>query len=121
MLFLVIAQEPDEFDQWLARQAAPAVEPSSPSARAGAEAFVRVGCSSCHAVRGTVAEGERGPDLTHFASRRTLGAGILPNERGQLAGWIANAQGPKPGALMPPSTLTSEELLAIVDYLESLE
>lgn len=121
MRFLVVAQEPDEFVRWLAEQAEPAAEPATDAARRGREAFAAVGCAACHRVRGTDAEGDLGPDLTHLASRRTLGAATLPNDRGQLGGWIADPQAVKPGNLMPPTALTAEQLLDLIEYLEGLE
>ena len=54
--------------------------------------------------------------------RRTLGAGILPNNRGTLAGWIADSQGIKPGNRMPSyPVLTGQDLRAVSAYLESLK
>jgi cytochrome c oxidase subunit 2 len=61
-----------------------------------------------------------GPDLTHLASRKTIAAGTLPNTRGHLAGWILNPQNVKPGSKMPPTLLASEDLHALVAYLETL-
>jgi cytochrome c oxidase subunit II len=120
MQFLVIAQPPDEFDAWLAHQAAPAAEPANEQAERGRVAFAETGCASCHTVRGTDADGDIGPDLTHLADRSTLGAATIPNTRGHLAGWITDPQSIKPGNLMPPSPLTSEQLLDLVEYLEGL-
>jgi ferredoxin len=34
---------------------------------------------NCHAIKGTIASAQIGPDLTHFASRKQLGAGIVAN------------------------------------------
>ncbi|MEZ5234186.1 MAG: cytochrome c oxidase subunit II [Acidimicrobiales bacterium] len=117
----VVAEPLDRFEAWVARQAEPAAAPEPGSrAEAGAEVFVEAGCAACHTVRGTGAAGELGPDLTHVADRLYLGAGTLRNDRGQLAGWVANPHASKPGALMPPSSLEPEELLAVVDYLETL-
>jgi cytochrome c oxidase subunit 2 len=73
-------------------------------------------------VRGTQAAGLLGPDLTHLASRRSIGAGLLPNNAGALAGWIASNQHLKPGNLMPAfQSFSGEELRALADYLGSLE
>lgn len=121
MRFLVIAMEPDDFDAWLEAETAPAAAPTTEEAERGAQVFVDVGCASCHAVRGTDAVGDLGPDLTHLASRRTLGAATLPNERGHLAGWITDPQATKPGNLMPPTPLDADELLDLLAYLEGLE
>jgi cytochrome c oxidase subunit II len=120
MRFLVIAQEPDEFEGWLESQAEPAAEPATAAAQRGEEAFAEVGCAACHTVRGTDAEGDVGPDLTHLATRRTLGAATLRNDRGQLGGWITDPQAVKPGNLMPPAALTSDQLLDLIEYLEGL-
>jgi cytochrome c oxidase subunit 2 len=65
--------------------------------------------------------GQMGPDLTHLASRRTLAAGTLANTPGNLAGWIANAQGIKPGNDMPTMTLPPGDLQALVAWLETLQ
>ena len=60
-----------------------------------------------------------GPDLTFVGARRTLGAGILPNNHGTLMGWIGDSQAIKPGNRMPPfSMLTSEQLDSLARYLE---
>lgn len=121
MQLLVIAEAPDDFDAWAAAQAADAVPPTTPEERAGAAAFTDVGCASCHRIRGTDASGAVGPDLTHVASRRTLGAVTVDNDRGHLGGWIANSQTIKPGNLMPPMVLEADQLNALIAYLESLE
>ncbi len=120
MRVLVFADRPDDFDAWWAAEAADATPPTSEESERGAIAFAEVGCASCHAVRGTDADGELGPDLTHIASRTTLGAGTVDNDRGHLAGWIANAQGVKPGAHMPPIPLTAQQIQDLLDYLEDL-
>ena len=95
-------------------------DPASDSlARAGQAVFV-ANCGACHAVRGSDALGRVGPDLTHVASRATIAGGILPNTTGNLAGWVANAQGVKPGARMPTLPLPPDDLLAVVHYLQTL-
>jgi cytochrome c oxidase subunit 2 len=121
MLFVVVADPPEEFETWLAGQQQPAAEPDDPLQQQGQEIFFQLNCDECHAIEGTEAVGELGPDLTHLASRRTLAAGILPNTRGHLAGWITNPQNIKPGNLMPASMLDGEELHALLAYLENLE
>lgn len=121
MRFLVIAHEPEDFEAWLANETADAAEPATEAAERGSDVFVDVGCAACHSVRGTDAVGDLGPDLTHLASRRTLGAGTLPNERGHLGGWITDPQATKPGNLMPPTPLSGQELLDLIEYLEGLE
>jgi cytochrome c oxidase subunit 2 len=83
---------------------------------------MRSGCADCHSVRGTLAGGTTGPDLTHVGSRRSLGAGILRNHAGTMAGWIADPQTVKPGNLMPVTrSLDGEELRALAAWLGSLQ
>lgn len=118
MGFVVVAHAEADFEAWRARQAAPA----APSALPGAAAFGASGCGACHTIRGTEANGLAGPDLTHVGSRQTLGAGILPNNQGTMAGWIADSQGIKPGNRMPSyPVLTGRELRDLASYLDSLK
>ena len=77
-------------------------------------------CPLCHTIQGTPANGKTAPDLTHFASRRSIAAGTVPNRRGFLGGWILDAQHIKPGSQMPSMTLEQGELEPLIDYLESL-
>jgi cytochrome c oxidase subunit 2 len=122
MAFYVVAVPEEAFRQWLARQAAPAIEPTDPFLEQGRRAFLRQGCGTCHTVRGTPAAGTLGPDLTHVGSRLSLAAGRLNNHAGTLAGWIADSQTIKPGNLMPAMNVFSgEELRAVAAYLESLK
>lgn len=121
MAFVVRALPASDWQEWLRREAAPAAEPLAEEARRGREVFIASGCGSCHAVRGHGAEGGIAPDLTHFASRQTIGAGILPNTRSALTGWIAATQQIKPGANMPNfNGLSGPDLHALAAYLEEL-
>jgi cytochrome c oxidase subunit 2 len=87
----------------------------------GQQVFLSTRCAMCHAIRGTDAGSHVGPDLTHLASRRTIAAGTLPNIRGALGGWVLDPQSIKPGAYMPPNQLKTDELHALLSYLESLK
>jgi cytochrome c oxidase subunit 2 len=121
MIFFVTAEPRVELDHWLATQSQPAATPAPGSIEAaGARAFMELPCASCHTIAGTGASGTLGPDLTHFASRTTIGAGTVPNARGFLGGWIADAQSTKPGNLMPPIPMTPEQLNGLIAYLETL-
>jgi len=121
MLFLVIAQEPAAFGNWLAQQQQPAATAQTASEQAGESFFMQTPCAQCHAIAGTEAAGRLGPDLTHFASRREIGAGTLDNSRSNLADWLINPQTRKSGNLMPATTLSEDELNALLDYLMVLE
>jgi cytochrome c oxidase subunit 2 len=121
MALEVVAEQPAKFYEWMQRQRQPAPEPSSEMARRGREIFLKGPCVMCHKISGTPAGGSVGPDLTHVAGRRTIAAATLPNNRGNLAGWIANAQGVKPGSQMPRMNLSAGELEALLSYLETLQ
>ncbi len=122
MAFYVIAQKPGDYEAWLADQVKESVEPGVGSIeQQGQQAFLGSACTYCHTIRGTNASGKLGPDLTHIASRMTIGSGILPNTRGNLAGWIINSQGLKPENRMPPMDLTSDQLQAMLDYFATLK
>ena len=75
----------------------------------------------CHAISGTQAGSNIGPNLTHVASRQTIGAATLPNVRDHLAQWVVDSQKIKPGNRMPPNNVSPEDLQALLDYLQSLK
>ncbi|MEW6704799.1 MAG: c-type cytochrome [Pseudomonadota bacterium] len=120
MALPVVAMPAADFERWLAAQARPA--PPAAQATPGAQAFRANGCAACHSVRGHHAPAGRGPDLTHVASRLTLGAGVLPNEPGSFKRWLVGVQQLKPGARMPSyAHLDAATLDALVAYLETLQ
>jgi cytochrome c oxidase subunit 2 len=121
MAFEVVAEPPERFAAWLARQRDTASTPTDSIAARGQEVFLASTCVMCHAIGGTPAGSRVGPNLTHLASRRTIGAGSLPNTRGNLAGWIVDPQGIKPGARMPPNAIEPDDLQALLVYLERLQ
>ena len=127
MAIVVVAEPKEQFERWRAAQQASATSVTLlDSAQATAQladrdVFLRSGCVLCHAVRGTSAGGRAGPDLTHIATRLTLAAGTLPNNTGNLYGWIADPQSHKPGSAMPAVPMTAVELHAIARYLGSLK
>ncbi|HWL65825.1 MAG TPA: cytochrome c oxidase subunit II, partial [Actinomycetota bacterium] len=120
MIFYVIAHEPQEFERWLAHEVEPAGLPEEAEAQAGAAIFMESSCAGCHAVRGTQAAANLGPDLTHFSTRTTI-AGVLPNARSNLHLFVRDPHGIKPGVAMPPTELDADELDAVLDYLEALD
>ena len=122
MAFYAVAMPPDDYAVWLEHEARPARTPEEPFLLDGRELFLVSGCGACHAIRGTPADGQLGPDLTHVGGRVSLGAGILPNNVGTIAGWIADTQHIKPDNEMPSfNTFSGVELRALAAYLESLE
>ena len=117
----VVVEPLADFQRWYARQLAVAPTPATPLQLAGYRYVVSRECSSCHNIAGTPAGGQIAPDLTHVASRRSLAAGTLPLNRGNLYGWIADPQSQKPGSRMPTIGMEPNEIHAIVAYLETLK
>lgn len=116
MVFYVIAEERQVFDEWVANEAADATATGSE----GEDLFVNASCAGCHAIRGTAAMGTLGPDLTHLAGRRTI-AGVLDNDADNLRAFVADPHPFKPGVSMPPAELSDDEIDAVVEYLMGLE
>jgi len=113
MAFYALVEDEAAFEGWRERERAPARE---------SNALFNARCAACHTVRGTAAEGRLGPDLTHVGSRTSLAAGILPNNRGAIAAWIATSQHIKPGNLMPSfGDLGADELRELAAYVARLE
>jgi cytochrome c oxidase subunit 2 len=121
MAFEVHAQSPADFEAWRQAQLAVPPAPTDPQALRGQALFQSIQCAMCHAVQGTLAQSHNGPDLTHLASRRTIGAGTLPNTPANLASWITDPHRHKPGVNMPANEMSGEDLAAIVTYLGTLQ
>jgi cytochrome c oxidase subunit 2 len=121
MAFEVVVLEKPAFEAWLAHERTAAAAPATTLALAGRDVFLGTGCGACHTVRGTPADGVIGPDLTHIGSRRTLAAGVLPNNAETMARWLIDPAGVKPGVLMPHfGMLPPDEITALAAYLEAL-
>jgi cytochrome c oxidase subunit 2 len=120
MAIEVVAESQDDYDRWRANQIQPAPDPQSQSEIRGL-AVVQYRCGLCHQVRGTPAGAVSAPDLTHLMSRRTIAAGVIPNNPGNLVAWIENAQDLKPGNLMPNQYLSGEQLSDVQAYLGTLK
>jgi cytochrome c oxidase subunit 2 len=118
MAFDVVAMEPAAFERWVAAQARPATPTASP----GARLFASYGCSGCHSVRGIGPVARIGPDLTHFGSRPTLAAGILPMTHANIAGFVRDPGKTKPGVRMPAfPQMSAAEADQIASYLQGLK
>jgi cytochrome c oxidase subunit 2 len=118
MLLRVYVDSQEQFDNWVHSQERAAANDGS--TEAGRRVFESTGCINCHAVRGTVANGRFGPDLTHLMSRDTIASGVAPNTPENLRNWIQNPDSIKEGSLMPAMKLSDEELDALVAYLGTL-
>lgn len=107
-------------------------------AQRGMQIYSRSSCIGCHAIAGNpMSMGQIGPNLTHFATRWTMAAGLYPNDARHLVRWIKNAPVMKPGSLMPTlgkgqydpvrkmtmnqGALTDAEIADVVAYLQALK
>ena len=121
MRIVVVAEEPAQFEQWQQTQLRPAQAPTSDARARGLELFRTSTCINCHAINGVAGANSRvAPDLTHVASRRQLGAGILENTPANMRLWLKSPQHIKPGALMPDFSFTDEQLDQLSEYLSTL-
>ena len=142
MRMQTVALTPADFQAWVDRTSADAVEPAEAEALAGMEVFAGI-CTSCHVVEGLnddvferadQASGAA-PNLTHFASRSTFAGGIFNTynadgslNRTDLEAWLRD-----PGALkanytvpgeqyrgMPDLDLSEQQIDDLVAYLSGL-
>jgi cytochrome c oxidase subunit 2 len=120
MALAVYVQPRAAFRAWLGTMARPARAPRTALQRHGRQVFLTEACASCHTIRGTMADGTVGPDLTHVRARHTLAALTIPNDLSHLLAWIRDPQQVKPGTRMPTLDLTQPQLDAVAAYLRSL-
>jgi cytochrome c oxidase subunit 2 len=121
MALWIVADPPDQFIAWRQNATQGSVPPASDSQKRGQQVFLSSTCVMCHAIGGTTAGANFGPNLTHVGSRNTIAAATLSNTREHLASWITNSQTFKPGNKMPANNLSDQDLQALVDYLQSLK
>ena len=120
MRFTVVAQEPQEFAAWEQSQLAAAAAPVGDAAK-GLALFQQMSCVNCHAIKGLASEARVGPDLTHFASRKQFGSGIVDNTRQNLQSWLHDPQNVKPGVKMPNFKLSDLQISQFIAYFETLK
>lgn len=124
MKFRTVVQTPAQFAAWAKHESTPArmTAPASSAIAAGQKVFLSNTCVECHAIQGTTAGGVVGPNLTHFGSRWTIGAGAAPVTKSDLVKWIENPQTYKAGVNMPPYPFLSHKQVSdLADYLLSLK
>ena len=120
MRLRVISHEPGDFTTWLAGQQQGPQEPRTDPEREGARLFAEGECIGCHTIEG-VSEATVGPNLTHFAARGTFAGSIFDRSDENLAEWLRDPPGVKPGSKMPNLGLSEDDITALVAYLQSLE
>jgi cytochrome c oxidase subunit II len=121
MAFDVVAEPEADFERWLDGMRQLASPPQGEQERRGREVFLTTKCAGCHTVNGTDAHGLVGPDLTHMATRSTIGAGTLPNTPEHMRAWVQDPQSSKPGNQMPSNPLSADDVQALVAYLGTLK
>jgi cytochrome c oxidase subunit II len=121
MALWVIAEPREQFNEWRQSQTQTSVPPVSDSQKRGQQVFLTSTCVMCHAINGTPAGSNVGPNLTHIASRNTIAAATMANTRDHLAQWIKDSQQVKPGNKMPQNNLSDADLQSLIDYLQSLK
>jgi len=129
MRILVVAQSEEEYQAWESHTREVAPMPTATDATAGAILFEQMTCVKCHNISqspvlwrpGQKDAPHAGPDLTHIASRTTLGAGVMQNTPAELARWLKDPQDVKEGSHMPNVQLTDEQIADFVAYFETLK
>lgn len=122
MRILVVAEAQPEFDAWEHRALEHAPTPTTPEADRGAHLFAQMTCARCHNITGNGNNAPiAGPDLTHLAGRRTLGAGVMKNSPSELARWLKDPQDVKEGSHMPNVQLSEAQIADFVAYFETLQ
>jgi cytochrome c oxidase subunit 2 len=121
MRFTVVVQPKTDYELWLQQQERDAAPPTNPAAVEGERLFMSKTCRNCHAIRGTLANGDVAPDLTHLASRKIIAGGVLSTSPEDLIRFVGDPQSVKPGCNMPDLGLSPDEVKHVVAYLESLK
>lgn len=139
MRFKVQVVPQEEFDAWVAawRQPPPVADarPDTPDVVDPPAAFGT--CLACHNINGATAPPAltgieappnsvgAGPNLTLFACRDFVGAGVLENTEEGLRTWLTHTDDVKDGVYMPNyyenGTITDEQVEELVQYLLSLQ
>ena len=117
----IVVDTQDEFNTWRQKQVQTAMATPTDLARRGQQVFFSSSCVMCHAINGTPAGSNVGPNLTHLAGRSIIAGASLLNTRENLRQWITNSHVIKPGNKMPANNLSSDDLEALLDYLQNLK
>lgn len=126
MRLLVEVQEQADFDAWVSdlKETPPTTDPLVTE---GEKLFIQgqfaggPACSSCHVADATRDAPNAGPNLGGFATRETFAGAVLDNTEENLVRWLRDPAAAKQGAKMPNLGLTTEQITALVAYLQSLE
>jgi cytochrome c len=97
-----------------------------PQGQQGVKVILQRGCGSCHTIPNIPgASGTIGPNLggpTPIGQRKQIAGGVVANNSpDDLAAWIEDPPGKKPGTAMPKLGLSHDEALAAAAYLYSIQ
>lgn len=121
MALWIVAEPQPQFEAWRQNQLKTAVQTATEPQSRGQQVFLTSSCVMCHAISGTPAGSNIGPNLTHVASRSMIAAATLQNTRDHLQQWVTDSQAIKPGNKMPQNNLSPADLDALLEYLGSLK
>ena len=92
----------------------------APDLERGRRLVYQKACNACHVIPGiTGPDSHVGPPL-HAFGQRTLVAGVLPNTQDNLARWLLDPPGAKPGTAMPAMGISPADARDIAAYLGDL-
>jgi cytochrome c oxidase subunit 2 len=118
----------EDFDEWVSDQQSPPPQAVGDAATGeaifnGEQGDGSPPCASCHnaAESNLDAQPATGPNLAHFALRSTFAGATFRNNPENLAAWIADPAGVKPGAKMPDTGLSDQDIQDVIAYLQTLE
>ena len=128
MRFSAVVLTADRFETWTKAVLTPPDVSSDLQAK-GQELFMSKTCFTCHAIAGTNAKGQIGPNLSNFGNRKMLAAGTLINNKENLHAWFYDTvyseppyQKIKPNNLMvfgEGFELSEDEMDALAAYLHN--
>ena len=121
MALWIVAEPQEQFNAWRQNQTQTSMPPVSDPQKRGQQVFLSSTCVMCHAINGTPAGSNIGPNLTHVASRNMIAAATMTNTREHLAHWIRDSQSVKPGNRMPQHNFNEADLQSLLDYLQNLK
>ena len=122
MLITLVVHPKAEYDAWAKSALVEANRLLDPATKQGRETFLSLACVGCHTVKGTIAAGKVGPELTYVASKKSIAGGALsPVDEANLTKWIKNPPAVKPGTLMPNLNLSDQQIHDIVQWLLTLK
>ena len=121
MALWIVAEPQEQFNAWRQNETQTSVPPANDSQKRGQQVFLSTTCVMCHAINGTPAGSNIGPNLTHIASRNMIAAATMTNTREHLAQWIKDSQQVKPGNKMPQHNFAEQDLQSLLDYLQNLK